>query len=804
MLARAGQIKKAQLLSEKLLGYANHLGLYLKEPRANGQHLGNFPQAFAHLALISAQAIRAWSSLGSWRQSGGRCSKKSELHSKWPAGRVVTNAIKVGPSLITINQGNMFMVTLDNGEISPDSELGFFARDTRFVSRYKVRIERIPWKLATSSAVSYYGARYFLVSPDVETTAGIIHAREVALTIERTVGEGVHEDFDIANHSNRHVAFHFELSLESDFADIFEVKGHRPLRRGALDTTWNAEQSELTSEYRNGDFSRAFIWRIQCKQSQPHYANGTLTFNVGLAPNGQWHACSFLIPVLEGRRHYPAYRCHGASDGDTAMDGLQRQWKQSTTLVRTANQHVQEAYDQSVRDMGALRLYEQDISDGLWMPAAGVPWFVTVFGRDSLIVSLQNMFLNCPLANGTLKRLAQFQAKERDDFRDAQPGKILHEIRFGELAHFKLIPHVPYYGTADATILFLILLSETFRWTGREEILREFRDSALRCLDWIDKYGDPDGDGFQEYKTFSSQGYHNLSWKDASDAVVYPDGSQVEQPIAICELQGYVYDAKLRMAEVFDSLGDAVAARDLVDQAKELRRRFNEAYWIEDENFYAFALDPSKAQVKTIASNPGHLLWSGIVPPERAARVIERQLRQDMFSGWGIRTLSSKNPAFNPHEYQRGSVWPHDNAIIAAGAKQYGLWRQANQIAKAIFEAAADFQGYRLPELFAGLERTPGSFPVQYIGANIPQAWAAGSIFMFLRTILGINVDAPRNELRLDPTLPEWLPEITITNFRVGEHRMAIRFFGVAPESQFEILENPGAIHVVASIRRAA
>ncbi len=714
------------------------------------------------------------------------------------------NGIKVGPSLITINQGNMFMVTLDNGEIAPDSELGFFAQDTRFVSRYHIRIEGTPWNLATSSTVSYYGARYYLVSPQVETNSGTIRARELALTIERAVGDGVHEDFDIANYSNRQVSFHFELSIESDFSDLFEVKTHRVVRRGTVDTVWSTNNSELVAQYKNGDFERGFIWQIRCMQSRPHHANGSVTFEVTLPPNGQWHACSLLIPVLDGKRQPPAYRCNQATDGDTAMDGLQHQWKKSTTQVQAANPHVQEAYDQSVRDMGALRLYEHDISDELWMPAAGVPWFVTVFGRDSLIVSLQNIFINCPLANGTLKRLAQFQAKERDDFRDAQPGKILHEIRFGELAHFKLIPHVPYYGTADATILFPILLSETFRWTGREDILREFRDPALRCLDWIDRYGDLDGDGFQEYKTFSPQGYHNLAWKDASDALVYPDGSQVEQPIAICELQGYVYDAKLRMAEILDFLGDSSAARDLKNQAEELKRRFNDTYWMDDEGFYAFALDPEKRQVKTIASNPGHLLWSGIVPQDRAQRVIERVLKPDMFSGWGIRTLSIHNPAYNPHEYQRGSVWPHDNAIIAFGAKQYGLWQEANRIAKAILDAAAAFQGYRLPELFAGLERTEGSFPVQYLGANIPQAWAAGSIFMFLRTILGINANVPQNELYVEPTLPEWLPEITITNFKVGDQRMAIRFTGSGPESRFEVLKNPGNIHVNEGRCRAA
>lgn len=696
------------------------------------------------------------------------------------------------------------MVTLDNGEIAPDSELGLFAQDTRFVSCYEIRIEHLPWSLATSSALSYYGARYCLVSPQVHTHSGIINFRDLALTVERSVGGGVHEDLDIVNYSNQHLSFNFELRLESDFADLFEVKNHQRVHRGALDTRWNPDAAELTTRYTNKDFERGFVWQIHCKGPAPHYANGSIGFEVELPPASQWHACSLLIPVFQGKRSPMRRRCKEASLGDAEMDRLQRKWQQGTTQVNAANPDVQQAYDQSVRDMGALRLYEQDISNEVWMPAAGVPWFVTVFGRDSLIVSLQNMLIDCTMANGTLKRLAEFQAKERDDFRDAQPGKILHEIRFGELAHFKLIPHVPYYGTADATILFPILLSETYRWTGREELLHEFRDPVLRCLEWIDHYGDLDGDGFQEYKTFSSQGYHNLSWKDASDAVVYPDGSQVQQPIATCELQGYVYDAKLRVAEVFEVLGDSSAARDLCDQAEILKRRFNEAFWMPNEGFYAFALDPDKKQVKSIASNPGHLLWSGIVPQERAHVVTERLLAPDMFSGWGIRTLSSANPAYNPHEYQRGSVWPHDNAIIAAGAKHYGLWRETNQIAKAIFDAATAFQAYRLPELFAGLQRTEGSFPVQYLGANTPQAWAAGSVFMFLRAICGIHADVPRNELSLNPTLPDWLPQLTLTNFKVGEHRMAIRFSGNGTDSHFDVLENPGAIRVNTTRRRAA
>ena len=288
-----------------------------------------------------------------------------------------------------------------------------------------------------------------------------------------------------------------------------------------------------------------------------------------------------------------------------------------------------------------------------------------------------------------------------------------------------------------------------------------------------------------------------MAWKDSGVAVVYPDGSQVEQPIAICELQGYVYDAKLRMAELCEQEGEASGAKKLRSQAQTLKKDFNEAFWMEDEGAYAFALDPDKKQVRTIASNPGHLLWSGIVDGRaKAERVIRRLLQPDMYSGWGIRTLSKNNPAHDPNAYQLGSVWPHDNAIIAAGAKRYGLWKEANTIARGIFDAAEKFQMFRLPELFAGQDREEEGFPVQYLGANIPQAWAAGSIFMLLRAILGIEPDAPKKLLHLDPTLPDWLPELTISGLRVGHQQLAIRFTGEGAASRYEVLEGGDALTI--------
>jgi glycogen debranching enzyme len=401
--------------------------------------------------------------------------------------------------------------------------------------------------------------------------------------------------------------------------------------------------------------------------------------------------------------------------------------------------------------------------------AAGVPWYVTIFGRDSLIAALQCMPINRGFALGSLRKLADLQATERDDARDMQPGKILHEVRFGELAHFHRIPHTPYFGTADATPLFLITLHETWKWLGDDALLHEYRDTVRRCLDWIDRDGDYDGDGFQEYISHSLQGYPNQGWKDSVEAIVYPDGRPVEQPKALCELQGYVFDAWLRTAEIFDALGEDGDAAALRRKAAELQRRFEERFWCESEGIYALTLDPKKDAVCTVASNAGHCLWSGIASREHAERTVQRLLQPDMWSGWGIRTLSSNNPAFNPHAYQLGSVWPHDNSLIALGMKRYGFSTEAAFVAGGAFDAGRYFAGYRLPELYAGLQREPDSFPVQYLGANVPQAWAAGAVFQFIQAMAGLRADAPAHRLYVDPALPAWLPSLTLQNLKVGD-----------------------------------
>jgi glycogen debranching enzyme len=406
---------------------------------------------------------------------------------------------------------------------------------------------------------------------------------------------------------------------------------------------------------------------------------------------------------------------------------------------------------------------------------------------------LQSILVYSDFATATLEVLADYQASERDDRRDAEPGKIMHELRQGELAHFGMIPHTPYYGTADATTLYLILLHAAWQANGDKELLAKHYATAERCLTWIEQYGDRDGDGFQEYATRSPVGYENQGWKDAGDALVDVDGSPVKGPKALCELQGYVYEAWTRMAEVCVELGKLDRAKELRAKAAALMERFDRAFWDEEAGFYAFALDGDKKKVMSVASNPGQCLWSGIVPVERARKVVARLMQPDMRSGWGIRTLSSQHAAFNPYSYQKGSVWPHDNGLIALGFRRYGFDQEACLIMQELLGAGGFFDHHQMPELYAGVQRSPTNFPVHYLGTNVPQAWAAGTIFMVLRIILGFQPDAPHDKIYLDPFLPAWLPDLTVRDLSVGKRNYDIRFWRDGDTSSWEVLRGDPA-----------
>ncbi|MBS0361591.1 MAG: amylo-alpha-1,6-glucosidase, partial [Proteobacteria bacterium] len=659
--------------------------------------------------------------------------------------------------------------------------------DTRLISSWRIYANGEEWDLLNSANVAYYASRIFLLNRPIVSEHGDIPGGTLGLVIGRTLGGGLHEDLDLVNHGAQRARFNLEIAIRGDFADLFEVKSHRIVRRGRIRSDWSPRAQRLRSTYVNEDFRRELTLRVKDAGGPAVYANGRISFDIDLAPGEAWHAC-LLYEFVDGHKgHAPRACSDRALETDLARD-LDR-WRSAAMKVRTSNEEFYRYYHQAVEDMAALRLPYEETDHLAFVPAAGVPWFVGLFGRDSLIVALQNALIYPDFARGALEVLASYQAKERDDWRDAEPGKIMHELRTGELAHFKLIPHTPYYGTADATPLYLIVLHTAWKTTGDLKLVERFLPTAEACLKWIDDYGDRDGDGFQEYQTRSSAGYENQGWKDSGEALVYPDGSLVKGPKALCELQGYVYDAWLRMAEIYDALGRGRDAGRLRRKADALFERFNTAFWDEDEGFYAFCLDGQKKKVMSVASNPGHCLWSGIVPPDRAARVVARLMAPDMWAGWGVRTLSARNPAYNPHSYQNGSVWPHDNGLIALGFRRYGFVEEALKLARGVSGAASYFMQHQVPELFAGLAQTPTSFPVQYQGANTPQAWAAGSCFSFLQMILGLQPDAPDGRLYLDPRLPEWMPDFEAHDLRINDHTFDLRFWREGEETRWTVLK---------------
>ena len=695
--------------------------------------------------------------------------------------------VQVGPPQIAIHQAQTVLVTDPDGQIEWPSDKGLYFFDTRLISAWAIYANGESWDLLNGGAVTNDTARIFLTNRGFLTEDGLIPAHTLGFVLSRKLAGGMHEDLDITNHGRKHIRFNLEIALRCDFADVFEVKSGRIVRRGRITTDWSDTQQKLRTTYSNQDFLRAVHVSARHEDQHAAYANGRLSFEVGIDPGKTWHCC-LIYDLIDGNRHFhaPEDCTHGAYVEQHSA--VHTDWQRTVLKIRTSNEEFYRCYRQAIEDMSALRLPIAGTDHMVFVPAAGLPWFMAPFGRDSLIVSLQNILIYPEFARGALDVLGRWQAKERDDYRDAEPGKIMHELRYGELAHFKLIPHTPYYGTADATPLYLITLHAAWRATGDRSLLEQYIDIAEGCLTWIDDWGDRDGDGFQEYQTRSPVGYENMSWKDAGDSMTYADGTPVKGPKAVCELQGYVYDAWLRMAEVFDELGRPERATQLRTKAATLFTRFNDAFWDEETGFYAFMLDGEKRKVLSVASNPGQLLWSGIVPQDRAARVVSRLMAPDMNSGWGIRTLSALHPAFNPYSYQNGSVWPHDNSLIALGMKRYGFAREVGQIARDISGAASHFLLNQLPELYSGVQRGETDFPVQYLGANVPQAWAAGSAFALLQAILGIRPDAPRDRIYVDPALPAWLPDITLLDLRLGKRSFDVRFWRQDDATHFEVL----------------
>jgi len=470
-------------------------------------------------------------------------------------------------------------------------------------------------------------------------------------------------------------------------------------------------------------------------------------------------------------------------------------WERGTTSVDSDHELFNLVIKRSISDLRLL------VNDGPGPDqryvAAGVPWFTTLFGRDALISAFQALAFRPQIAVETLEVLAAHQATTDDPWHDAEPGKILHELRTGEMARSGELPHTPYYGSVDSTPLWLILFGATFDWTGDRGLVDRLWPNAMAALAWIDKYGDRDGDGFVEYERRSERGLLNQGWKDSSDAIRDRTGREAIPPIALAEVQGYVFDAKRRMARLARIRGDDELATRLDAEADALAKRFEAAFWVEDQRYYALGLDGKKKQADAIGSNPGQCLWSGIVAPERARDVVDHLLRPSMFSGWGIRTYGADQRGYNPIGYHTGTVWPHDTSLIAAGFKRYGFDDASNRLAGQMMEAAQGFPDYRLPELFCGFDKTDAHTPVPYPVACSPQAWAAGSSFLFLETMLGLRAHAERNELELlHPHLPDWLGKVTLTDLRVGDASVDLLFHRWRGTTSAEVLRKVGDVAV--------
>ncbi len=654
---------------------------------------------------------------------------------------------------ISILDGSTFLVSDLRGDIeaSPDKPHGFFYRDTRFLSSWRLTANGVPLDVLSTDETQYFASTHFLVPP----TGTVNDNPTVSIHRNRTIGDGFHEDVTVLNHDSQPLRVELRLDADSDFADLFEVKDALA-KKGERYTS--VDDDTLVLGYRRDDFVRETRIRV----SKPATVDERgFTLQVHVEPHDEWNVCVFVQPVTDGNAIAIKHR-HGDEQARPNIGMSLDEFIASAPTLETDWDPLEHIYERSLIDLAALRFTSELFPDSS-LPAAGLPWFMTVFGRDSLITSYQALPFTPELAETTLRVLAARQATEVDEFRDAEPGKILHEIRFGELTHFDERPHSPYFGTADATPLFLVLLDEYERWTGDTQLVRELEPAARAALSWIDDHGDSDSDGYVEYERRNKEtGLENQCWKDSWDSIRFADGTIAKGPIATCEIQGYVYDAKVRCARLAGEFwNDAQLADRLEREAEALKERFNRDFWIPERDCYAEALEGEKRPVDSITSNIGHLLWSGIVDDDKADAVARHLVGDALFSGWGIRTMAEGEGGYNPIRYHNGTVWPHDNSLIAHGLARYGYREEATRVSLAILEAATFFR-YRLPEVFAGYRRTRTSFPVEYPTASSPQAWATGTPLLLLRVLLGLEPDG--DELLVDPRLPERISRIELRN----------------------------------------
>jgi glycogen debranching enzyme len=651
---------------------------------------------------------------------------------------------------ISVLEGNNFVVSDLRGDIdaSPTEALGLFAWDTRFLSRWLLTVDGLRPNVLSTDDLDYFYVQFFLVPG----TGTIYVDADQSIIRKRAIGNGFHEELTILNHKDKPVDLKVRMEAGADFADLFEVKD-KLTKKGEF--SHRIESNRLVLGYRRDKFVRETVITSSTKADIDEHG---LSFAVHIEPHGEWTTGLDVIVRLGGL---------GENQAGTTSQQARSEMKRSLEKLGEAVPRLScdwpsllVTYRRSLVDLAALRFFPLTLP-GQALPAAGLPWFMTIFGRDSMITSYQALPFASQLAIASLQALAARQGTRIDDFRDEEPGKILHEARFGEMTAFEERPHSPYYGAADVTPFFLILLDEVERWTGNAELVRQLELEARAALTWIDKYGDRNGDGYVEYSRRNTEtGLENQCWKDSWNSILFADGTLSRLPRATCEIQGYVYDAKMRSARLARTFWhDPELAQRLEKEAAELKRRFNQDYWLADREFFALAIDGDGRKVDALTSNIGHLLWSGIVDDDKAEAVVRHLMGPKLYSGWGVRTMAEGEGGYNPIGYHVGTVWPHDNSFIAMGLRRYGYREEAARVAMHMLEAANYFKG-RLPEAFAGYRRDVTEFPVEYPTACSPQAWASGAPLLLLRAILGLEPIG--DNLLVDPAIPSMLGQLEL------------------------------------------
>lgn len=687
-------------------------------------------------------------------------------------GVLVSNPIEI------LYARGLAMACDTNGQMRTDQLHGLFARDTRVLSTYQLRINGRPWRLLGRSRPDPSTGRWEFQNPPLKDPATITDEGSLLLSLERKVSDSLQDRLRVFSFSDRPARFRLSLQLDGDFSDIFEVKERTIPPRLSVRRVFHSKGVSLHYETRN--FYRGLEINLNASGSAVMNMGAAFVFDLAIDPTGSWECELEAIPRY-ARVHRPL------SSTKANAPAQPRSVPRRAVRIETLRL-LQLPFERGHEDLESLAVPQEGQDPYV---AAGAPWFLTLFGRDALVTALMAGIQGPWLAQGALAALQSWQARQRDDWRDAEPGKFPHELRLGELAQTGRIPHSPYYGAHDVPALYCMTLWNAWRWTGKTSLLHEHLESARAALEWCKNWGDSDGDGFLEYQTRSARGYRNQGWKDAHDAIVHADGSQANPPLATVELQGYLFAAYLAMAEILKNLGHDSEAQLMVKEAELLRARVEGRFWMEEERFYALALDSAKNPVKAIASNPTHLLWCGLPLVDRARDVAERILKPELFSGWGMRTLSSENPAYNPLSYQRGSVWPHDTALAIAGLMRYGFYDYADPLLRSLLEAACRFEQGRLPELFSGLGPEYGP-PVPYEKANIPQAWAAAAPALAVQLLLGILPDAPNGKCFLTPYLPQWLPKLEVHDLLIGDSRIRIRLARNNDRTEIERLDSEG------------